>query len=81
MDQQPAVQLAPPAVQAASRPYQESLWQRFKRFLNECNRVLKVTQKPNKAEFLTTVKVSAIGLAIIGMIGFILSMIQQLLLR
>lgn len=55
-------------------------WFRLKKFGKECRRVMKVTQKPNREEFLTIAKVSALGMAIIGMIGFILSMIQQLIL-
>ena len=57
-----------------------SLLTRMYRFLRECRRVLKVTHKPTREEYITTVKVSAIGLAIIGMIGFLLTMIKQLLL-
>ena len=39
--------------------------------------MIKVIKKPDKQEFLTTAKVSAIGLAVIGLIGFALSMVQQ----
>jgi protein transport protein SEC61 subunit gamma-like protein len=52
-------------------------WQKLKKFARECQRVLKVLKKPDKQEFLTTAKVSAIGLTIIGLIGFALSMVQQ----
>mgnify|MGYP001567774680 CR=1 FL=1 len=55
-------------------------WFQLKKFSRECRRVMKVTQKPNKEEFLTIAKVSALGLTIIGLIGFALSMIQQLIL-
>ena len=55
-------------------------WLRFKQFIKECQRVLKVLQKPSKEEFLTISKVSALGIAVIGLIGFILSIIQQLIL-
>ena len=55
-------------------------WFQLKKFGKECRRVLKVTQKPNKEEFLTIAKVSALGMSIIGLIGFALSMIQQLIL-
>ncbi|HLC20011.1 MAG TPA: protein translocase SEC61 complex subunit gamma [Candidatus Nanoarchaeia archaeon] len=57
-----------------------SYWIRFKRFINECKRVMKVIQRPSKEEFLTTAKVSAAGIAILGLLGFILSMIQQLVI-
>src|SRR3989344_307276 len=53
---------------------------RLKRFIGECRRGMKVIQKPNKEEFITTAKVSAAGIAILGLVGFILSMIQQLII-
>jgi protein transport protein SEC61 subunit gamma and related proteins len=52
---------------------------KFKSFINECIRVLKVTVKPTMYEFKTTVKVSGLGIAVIGLIGFILAMAKQLL--
>ena len=59
----------------------ETMWLKVVRFFRECRRVVKVIRKPNKEEFLTTVKVSALGVAIIGLIGFVLSVVQQLILR
>ena len=50
-----------------------------KRFGKECLRVLRVTKKPTKEEFKTIVKVSGLGIIIIGMVGFIIQMIKQLL--
>jgi protein transport protein SEC61 subunit gamma and related proteins len=51
---------------------------RFKSFVNECSRVLKVTRKPDSMEFKTIVKVSGLGMIIIGIIGFIITMAKQL---
>ena len=56
-----------------------SYWIRFKSFINESVRVLKVTRKPSKEEFTTIVKVSGLGMIIIGLIGFIITMVKQLL--
>ena len=56
-----------------------SLMIKIKTFINECVRVLKVTKKPNKLEFKTIVKASALGILIIGMLGFIIQMMRQLL--
>ena len=56
-----------------------SYWVRFKSFLGECVRVLKVTRKPNKLEFKTIVKVSGLGMILIGLIGFVITMLKQLL--
>ena len=54
-----------------------SLWFKFKRFIIECRRVLRVTKKPTNFEFKTIVKVSGIGMIIIGMIGFLIQIIKQ----
>jgi protein transport protein SEC61 subunit gamma-like protein len=56
-----------------------TLFVRFKQFVAECMRVLKVTKKPNSFEFKTIVKVSAIGIAILGLIGFILYFLKELI--
>lgn len=48
-----------------------------KRFLKECWRVLKITKKPDKNEFKTVVKVTSLGMLVIGFIGFIITMITQ----
>ena len=54
-------------------------WQyKVKSFIGECLRVLKVTKKPDAVEFKTVVKVSGLGILIIGMIGFIVQMIKIL---
>ncbi len=49
-----------------------SVISKLKSFALECKRVLTVTKKPSKTELSTTVKVSGVGIALIGMIGFIL---------
>ncbi|MBI2147705.1 protein translocase SEC61 complex subunit gamma [Candidatus Woesearchaeota archaeon] len=59
---------------------QPSRLARLKEYLTECARVLKVTKKPGAEEYKTIVKVSGLGIAIIGLIGFILQMGKQLLL-
>ena len=50
---------------------------RFKRFVNECKRVLIITKKPDSDEFKTIVKASGLGIIIIGLIGFIVHLIVQ----
>jgi len=54
-------------------------WGKVREFIGECKRVLRVTKKPDKQEFATIVKVSAIGMAVIGVIGFLIHMIKELL--
>ena len=60
---------------------QQNLWTKFKSFLIECKRVLLVTKKPTPIEFKTIVKVSGLGIALIGLIGFLVQMIQQIFFR
>lgn len=57
-----------------------SLFLKIKRFARECLRVLKITKKPTKIEYKTIVKVSGLGILIIGLIGFVIQMVRQLLL-
>jgi protein transport protein SEC61 subunit gamma-like protein len=63
-DSQPEKQRAPPV-----------WWVKFKSFLLECRRVLKITKKPSKEEFKTIVKVSGLGIIIIGLVGFIINVV------
>ena len=51
---------------------------RLKSFIGECLRVLRVTKKPDAIEFKTIVKVSGLGILIIGAIGFIVQMFKLL---
>jgi protein transport protein SEC61 subunit gamma and related proteins len=47
--------------------------------LKEYVRVLKLTKKPSMIEYKTVVKVSALGIGIIGTLGFIIYLIKQTL--
>ena len=55
-----------------------TLMKKLKRFTKECIRVLKVTKKPTKTEFKTIVKVTGLGIIVIGLMGFIIQFIKQL---
>lgn len=59
--------------------FKPTLKYKFKSFLKECKRVLKITKKPSKEEFKTIVKVSGLGILIIGFIGFVIQMAKSLL--
>ena len=58
-----------------------SVFSKLKGFIEESRRVLIVTKKPSKEEFKTIVKASGLGILIIGFIGFIVAMIQQIFLK
>lgn len=46
----------------------------LKPFAKQCTRVWYLMKKPDKQEFSITAKVAAIGLALIGVIGFAINM-------
>ena len=49
---------------------------KIKSFTGQCVRVWKLLKKPSKTEFTTVAKVSALGLGLIGLLGFIISIIM-----
>jgi len=52
---------------------------KLKIFIKKCKRVWLALKKPSKKEFETITKVSAIGIALLGVIGFIISLIMNVL--
>jgi protein transport protein SEC61 subunit gamma-like protein len=58
-----------------------SVFSKLKGFIEESKRVLIITKKPSKEEFKTIVKASGLGILIIGFIGFVVAMIQQIFFR
>ena len=57
-------------------PRQQS---KSKRFIKETMRVLRITKKPGMEEFKSLLKVTGLGCAIIGAIGFIIFLLAQLI--
>jgi protein transport protein SEC61 subunit gamma-like protein len=47
-------------------------------FIAKCKRVWMVLKKPSKDEFTKVAKVSAVGILIIGVMGFVISLIMGL---
>ncbi|HIH31265.1 TPA: protein translocase SEC61 complex subunit gamma [Candidatus Woesearchaeota archaeon] len=54
---------------------------KLKNFVKECVRVLKVTKKPTKEEFKTISKISGLGILVIGLIGFLVHLIDVLVFK
>lgn len=50
--------------------------EKVKSFLSQCVRVWHLLRKPSSEEFKMITKVSAIGLAVIGLIGFVISVLM-----
>jgi len=47
-------------------------------FIAKCKRVWMVLKKPTKEEFTKTAKVAAVGILIIGFMGFLISLIMSI---
>jgi protein transport protein SEC61 subunit gamma-like protein len=45
-------------------------------FILKCKRVWMVLKKPTKEEFLKVAKVSAAGIGVIGILGFVISIVM-----
>lgn len=54
---------------------------KIKDFFIQCKRVWILTRKPGKEEITAISKVSALGILIIGILGFITSIIIELILK
>lgn len=50
----------------------------YLQFSREWGRVVKLSRKPRSDEFVLTAKITGLGMAIVGMIGFSIRMIIQL---
>lgn len=46
-------------------------------FLKQCERVLRVSKKPDNEEYKTVAKVTGLGIILIGVIGFVISLLSQ----
>ena len=53
-------------------------WTKLQSFMLQTKRVLQVTRKPTMFEFKTIAKVTGLGIAAIGALGFLLLMLDQL---
>lgn len=49
------------------------------RFIKMNQRVLKVAKRPDREEFLNVSKITGIGIIIIGVIGFVITLVAQLI--
>ena len=56
-----------------------SLKESLDKFVKDSKRVLKVSRKPDKAEYFDFAKITALGILVIGVIGFVRVIIGQLI--
>jgi protein transport protein SEC61 subunit gamma-like protein len=52
----------------------------IKENIRKYRRVLQISRKPGKEEFLTSTKICALGIALIGFIGFVIFLLFTFLL-
>jgi protein transport protein SEC61 subunit gamma-like protein len=52
-----------------------------KSFVLKCRRVWSVLKKPSKKEFETISKVSVVGILILGVLGFLISIIMKIFIK
>ncbi len=50
-------------------------WSKTKSFALKCKRVWQVLKKPTKKELEVVLKVSAVGILILGLLGFLISIV------
>jgi len=55
--------------------------EKIKGFLTQCVRVWHLLRKPTMSEFKAISKVSAIGLGLIGLLGFVVSILMSFINR
>ena len=48
-------------------------------FIKQCRRVLIISKRPDRDEYQNVAKITGIGILIIGVIGFIITLVAQLL--
>ena len=51
----------------------------FKTLVERMRRILLVSSKPDKSEYKQTVKITGLGFVVIGIVGFVIFMIVQLI--
>jgi protein transport protein SEC61 subunit gamma and related proteins len=57
------------------------LWIKTKSFFVQCKRVWMALKKPSKKEYEQVAKISAIGIGILGLLGFLVSIIMKLFIQ
>lgn len=53
--------------------------EKLEKIWKDCKRVLKVSRKPDGEEYVQFSKITALGIVVIGAIGFVIVLISQLI--
>ncbi|MBD3311838.1 protein translocase SEC61 complex subunit gamma [archaeon] len=54
---------------------------KLKRKLKQYRRVISISRKPNRDEFISTLKISGLGVVLIGAVGFLIQLVYQFIIR
>ena len=68
----------PKQEQKAEKPKGPGIFSRIKNMLSNYKRVIDVSRKPTKEDFISSAKITGSGILLIGMIGFIIFLIYFL---
>jgi protein transport protein SEC61 subunit gamma-like protein len=52
----------------------------LRKFLYECRRTLQVARKPDREEYFNISRVTGLGILLIGLLGFLISMVAIVVL-
>ncbi len=51
---------------------------KFKHFVSECIRILRLARKPTKDEYMVIAKITGLGMVIIGVLGMVITIFAEL---
>ena len=54
---------------------------RLSRSLREYRRIISISRKPNKEEFMSILKITSLGMTIIGSAGFVIQLLYQFIIK
>jgi protein translocase SEC61 complex gamma subunit len=63
------------------KPKGPSIFDRLKNKLSNFKRVINVARKPSKEEFFSSIKITGSGIALIGVIGFVIFLVYFLVVK
>jgi len=59
------------------QPKKESIFQRFRQFLKDAKRILKIANKPSRKEYFMVFKIVLIGMFILGLLSYVIQLIAS----
>jgi len=63
------------------KPRGPGIFDRLKNKISQFRRVLEVSQKPDREEFVSSAKITGVGIIFIGIIGFVIFLLYYLVVK